>query len=200
LDNSLLISSLTRRVAVLVTLCSLAVLPVVSAPAKADLMWAGMCTLDLTIAFSGASPTVLGTSPGYTITVNNPPSTCLVVPQRLSMTVDGGGSAGVAGNGTSNSKCGILEGSGTWQEHFSEVDGIAGATHHLGGTWLDATMIVYYGSDPTRFAGAVHLVPADINEMKAQLDLCTANRPLTAPLHMIGYQVWQDPDLSSVSP
>jgi hypothetical protein len=166
-------------------------------PAHAETVQNGTCDLDLTVTFYG-QPTLLGASPGYRIMINSSKSTCDWIPLEP-MTTNGSGSAGAGEGGTSLAKCGVLAGIGPWNQTFSAVDPVWDGTHVLAGTWLGATMIVtaHPNGPATKFTSVFALAPADPAEVAGQLQTCAAAGTVTS-IHMIGRQVWNDPDLSEL--
>ncbi len=194
MGNSLLT---TRRVTaiLIVVLASVGSLMGLAPTAGAEGVFSGRCTLDLTITFYGAPPTLLGASPAYQIKADPTRSTCAFLPDGAPIALTlANGSAGITG-GTSATRCGVLAGVGSWNQIF-DLGGMTDGSHVLAGSWLAGAIYVtsFTSSsfDPVHFNGVIALVPYDVNEMLTKIDQCSAGQAVTS-IHMTGTEVWNDP-------
>lgn len=155
----------------------------------------GVCTLDMTFTFT-SSPTLLGSSPGYTISVDETNSGC-TLDTLQSIPVDGSGSAAAGSGGTSLSRCGVLAGIGPWNQSFEgKAPAVIGGTHVVSGTWESATMVVtgFPGHTLTYFTGVIELAPHPDEPLAnaGKTNTC-ANGGSVSSIRMLGVQVFNDP-------
>lgn len=172
------------------------VLTMASPSARADLI-NGLCKLDLTFTFS-SPPSLTGTSP-YTIAIDkfSAWSGCTLDTLESPPFVEGGGSASAA---QSLASCGVLAGTGSWEQGFGTSDqsppAVTNGSHNVAGTWLHATMVVSGtpGNPLTRFTGVIELIPHPEQPLANayKLDTCRSGGNVTS-LRMLGVQVFNDP-------
>lgn len=186
-------SNLLRRVASL----TLAIVVIVSAApsAKADLI-NGVCLLDVTIEFD-FDPTPTDDSPPYTISIDDAVSWCKLDTLQTTLT-GGGGTAGSATGTLSSVQCGILAGTGTWDQEFGGlVPPVVDGAHVVTGTWEAATMVVASTApDLGRFAGVVELLPhpAELDANATKTADCALGGSVSS-VRMLGVQAFTDPEV-----
>lgn len=182
-----------RQAATLLAVMSISLIAFSSPSANADLI-NGVCKLDMTFTFT--APPMLTDYVGYTITIDEDNSYCILdtlVPTPL---VRASGSAAAFSGGTSLAKCGVLAGVGRWDQSFGgAVPSVIGGSHLVSGTWLGATMIVTgFPITLATFTGTIELTPhpdAPIANAN-QVDLCRSGGNV-ASIRMLGVQVFNDP-------
>lgn len=163
--------------------------------AGATVLVNGVCTLDMTFTFS-SSPTLLGSSPGYTISVNETNSGC-TLDTLDEIPVDASGSAAAGSGGTSLAKCSVLAGVGPWNQSFEgKAPAVFDGSHVVSGTWEGATMVVtgYPGHALTYFTGVIELVPHPSEPLvnAGKTNTCV-NGGSVLSIRMLGVQVFNDP-------
>lgn len=181
-----------RVIVVAVALAS--VLTAIGPVAQADLI-AGVCTFDLTIKFS-STPTLKGPAVGYTISDSN--SSC-DVPLFGSTTTTIGASAGAGNGGLSLSRCGVLAGSGSWDQSWNDfLTPVVGGSQVLAGTWLQATIVSssYPGTGGvTKLASVTELVPEpSAPTANATAAASCALGGAVSSIEFLGIQTFEDPN------
>lgn len=162
--------------------------------AHADLI-AGVCTFDLTITFS-STPTLTGPAVGYTLSESN--SSC-DVPLYGNTTTTIGASAGAGSGGLSLSRCGVLAGSGSWDQIWNDfLTPAVGGSHVLAGTWLKATIVsTSYPSSGglTKLASVTELVPEPgAPTANAAAAASCASGGTVSSIKFLAIQTFEDPN------
>jgi hypothetical protein len=184
-----------RRILALV-LAVFALVPTIGAPAQATdakvLFYAGACELRITFHFFG-EPIGFGTlgNPDYWLEVH-PVTSCVLTDDPVDPLRTTEASAS---GGSSLFDCDAAVGSGSWSQGWRKSNGVYspmpvdGGRHKVYGTW-DNWVIETEGPSVANFAGAIYL---NLDPTWAGQAAAACSNGSLWELHMIGTQVFQDP-------
>jgi hypothetical protein len=183
------------RASVVATVAALSILTHQAAPAHAEIIFNGVCLLNLQFSFPSTQPTVTGPASPYTFGTT-PGSSCTMDNLEPTAGVGFWGSAAAGQGGITNARCGVLAGNGPFNQTWGgSLPSVGDGTHVVVGTWLHATMVVSaLPTEPIRMTGVVELVPTDVVDTLTKLQTCLNGGDVNQ-IFMKGVEVFNDPTL-----